>query len=202
MTIDAVIFDFGGVLMDWNPDYLYRKLIPDPDARRHFLTEICGSAWNAEQDRGRPWKEGVAALSAIHPDKAALIAAYRERWIEMLAGPIEPGVELVRRLHEAGYALYGLTNWSSETFAIARPQMPYIDWLRDTVVSGEVKLAKPDTRIFRLLLDRNGLTADRTAFVDDHAPNIDAAGGMGLRAILHRSAGETEAKLRALGLQF
>lgn len=202
MTIDAVIFDFGGVLMDWNPDYLYRALIPDPAERRHFLTEICGPAWNAEQDRGRPWNEAVAALSAIHPDKAALIRAYRERWIEMLAGPIEPGVNLVRRLHEAGYALYGLTNWSSETFAIARPHMPYIDWLHDTVVSGEVKLAKPDARIFRLLLDRNNLNAERTAFVDDHAPNIEAARALGLHAILHRDAETTETALKKLGLRF
>lgn len=200
--IDAVIFDFGGVLMDWNPDYLYRKLIPDPGARRYFLAEICGPAWNAEQDRGRPWSEAVATLSAIHPDKAALIAAYRERWIEMLAGPIEPGVELVRRLDEAGYALYGLTNWSSETFTIARPLMPYIDWLRDTVVSGEVKLAKPDARIFQLLLERNRLNAERTAFIDDHVPNIRAANALGLQGIHHRSASETAAELRALGLQF
>lgn len=202
MAIDTVIFDFGGVLMDWNPDYLYRKLIPDPDERSRFLTEICNGAWNAEQDRGRPWSEAVAALSAIHPDKAALIAAYRERWIEMLAGPIEPGVDLVRRLHDAGYALYGLTNWSSETFAIARPLMSYIDWLRDTVVSGEVKLAKPDARIFRLLLERNNLDATRTAFVDDHAPNIDAAHALGLHAVLHRDAGTTETALKKLGLQF
>jgi 2-haloacid dehalogenase len=202
VTIDAVIFDFGGVLMDWNPDYLYGKLIPDPVERRHFLTEICGPAWNAEQDRGRPWNDAVAKLSATHPDKAALIRAYRERWIEMLAGPIEPGVDLVRRLHKEGHALYGLTNWSSETFAIARPHMPYIDWLRDTVVSGDVKLTKPDERIFRLLLDRNGLVAARTAFVDDHAPNIEAARALGLHAILHRDAESTEAALRTLGLRF
>ena len=202
MTIDAVIFDFGGVLMDWNPDYLYRKLIPDPGERRHFLTEICGPAWNAEQDRGRPWKDAVAALRAIHPDKAPLIAAYRERWIEMLAGPIEPGVDLVRRLDEAGYALYGLTNWSSETFAIARPHMPYIDRLRDTVVSGDVKVAKPDVRIFRLLLERNNLDATRTAFVDDHAPNIETARALGLNAIHHHDAETTEAALRKLGLRF
>lgn len=202
MTIDAVIFDFGGVLMDWNPDYLYRKLLPDPAERRHFLTEICGPAWNVEQDRGRPWHEAVASLSTIHPDKAELIAAYRDRWIEMLAGPIEPGVDLVRRLHQAGYALYGLTNWSAETFAIARPQMPFLPWLRDTVVSGEVRMIKPDRRIFRLLLDRNNLDATRTAFVDDHAPNVAAANALGLRSIHHRSASETAAELRTLGLQF
>ena len=202
MAIDAVIFDFGGVLMDWNPDYLYRKLIPDPVARRHFLTEICNGAWNGEQDRGRPWAEAIAELSAIHPDKAPLIRAYRERWLEMLAGPIVPGVELVRRLDAAGCALYGLTNWSSETFDLARPHMPYLDRLRDTVVSGEVKLTKPDARIFRLLLDRNGLVPEQTAFVDDHAPNIEAAKALGLRAVLHQDSADTEVQLRALGLQF
>lgn len=202
MTVDAVIFDFGGVLMDWNPDYLYRKLIPDPDERRHFLTHICGHDWNFEQDRGRPWDEAIIELSARHPDKAPLIRAYRERWIEMLAGPIEPVVALVERLHRAGIGLYGLTNWSPETFKVAQPQMRFLPWLRDTLVSGEVKLAKPDPRVFQLLLERNDLAANSTAFVDDSAVNIAAASKLGLHAIHHRDAADTEAKLRALGLRF
>lgn len=202
MTIDAVIFDFGGVLMDWNPDYLYRKLIPDPRERQHFLTEICNGAWNAEQDRGRPWAEAIAALSAIHPEKEALIRAYRERWPEMLAGPIPEGVALVERLNRAGVPLYGLTNWSSETFELARGQMPYLPWLRDTVVSGQVGLAKPDPQIFRLLLERNGLVAASTVLVDDHLPNIVAAETLGLRAIHHRDASATGNRLTAMGLRF
>ncbi len=202
MAIDAVIFDFGGVLMDWNPDYLYRKLIPDPAERRQFLTEICGPEWVEKQDRGRSWDEAVAELAAIHPDKAPLIEAFRDRWIEMLAGPIAPGVALVRRLHIANVPLYGLTNWCSETFKIARPQMPYLDWLRDTVVSGEVRLAKPDPRIFRLLFERNGMVPERTAFIDDHTPNIEAAKALGLHAILYKEADSTEAALRQLGLRF
>jgi 2-haloacid dehalogenase len=202
VAIDAVIFDFGGVLMDWNPDYLYRKLIPDPRERQHFLAEICNGAWNAEQDRGRPWSEAVATLSAIHPDKAAFIAAYRERWIEMLAGPIADCVKLAEQLHRAGVPLYGLTNWSSETFELARGQMPYLPWLRDTVVSGQVGLAKPDAKIFRLLLERNDLTPANTVLIDDHRPNIVAAEALGLHAIHHRDATATGNRLRAMGLKF
>jgi 2-haloacid dehalogenase len=202
VTVHAVIFDFGGVLMDWDPDYLYRELLPDERERRHFLTEICGPDWNREQDRGRPWDRAVAERAAQFPDHAALIHAYRARWSEMLAGPIAPAVDLVARLHAAGIPLYGLTNWSAETFEIARPQMPFLAQLRDVVVSGVEKLVKPDPRIFNLLLERNDLVAARTAFVDDHRPNIDAAEALGLRAIHHRDTGATEQRLRELGLVF
>ncbi|MEX0809729.1 MAG: HAD family phosphatase [Dongiaceae bacterium] len=202
MAIDAVIFDFGGVLIDWSPDYLYRELIPDPAERRRFLTEICGPEWNAEQDRGRPWSEAIAKQTALFPDQAPLIRAFRERWIDMLAGPIEPAVDLVARLHQAGIALYGLTNWSEETYEVGRPHMPFLPHLRDVVVSGVEKMAKPDPRIFHLVLDRNGLTAANTAFVDDHEPNIHAATAIGLNAIHHRDTTDTEARLRAMGLRF
>ena len=202
MAIDAVIFDFGGVLMDWSPDYLYRKLIPDPKERRRFLTEICSPEWNLEQDRGRSWDEAVAERTARYPEHAPLIRAFRERWHEMLAGPIEPAVDLVARLHRAGIALYGLTNWSAETFEIGRPRMPFLPHLRDVVVSGIERMAKPDPRIFHLLLDRNGLTAATTAFVDDHEANIHAATAIGLKAIHHRDIAATERGLRALGLAF
>ncbi|MEX2298907.1 MAG: HAD family phosphatase [Dongiaceae bacterium] len=202
MAIDAVIFDFGGVLIDWNPDYLYRTLIPDPEERRHFLTQICSPDWNLEQDRGRPWNEAIAERTALFPDQAALIRAFRERWHEMLAGPIEPAVDLVARLHQAGIPLYGLTNWCEETFKLARPQMGFLQYLRDVVVSGVEKLAKPDPHIFHRLLDRNGLTAATTAFVDDNEPNILAATAIGFRAIHHRDAADTEERLRALGLRF
>ncbi|MDZ4734999.1 MAG: HAD family phosphatase [Rhodospirillaceae bacterium] len=202
MAIDAVIFDFGGVLVDWSPDYLYRELIPDPAERCRFLTEICSPDWNAEQDRGRSWEDAIAERAALYPDHAPLIRAFRERWHEMLAGPIEPAVDLVARLHQAGVSLYGLTNWSAETYEIGRPQMPFLPHLHDVVVSGVEKLAKPDPRIFHLLLDRNGLIAANTAFVDDNEPNIHAATAIGLHAIHHRDVESTEDRLRALGLAF
>ncbi|MEX2200344.1 MAG: HAD family phosphatase [Dongiaceae bacterium] len=202
MAIDAVIFDFGGVLMDWSPDYLYRKLIPDPTERERFLTEICSPDWNLEQDRGRSWDDAIAERIGLYPDHALLIRAFRERWIDMLAGPIEPAVNLVARLHQAGIALYGLTNWSEETYEIGRPHMPFLPHLRDVAVSGIERVAKPDPRIFHLLLDRNGLTATNTAFVDDNEPNIHAATAIGLNAIHHRDTADTEARLRRLGLAF
>jgi 2-haloacid dehalogenase len=202
LAIDAVIFDFGGVLMEWSPDYLYRKLIPDPTERERFLAEICSPDWNAEQDRGRSWDAAIAERSALYPDHAPLIRAFRERWHEMLAGPIEPAVDLIARLHRAGIGLYGLTNWSAETWEIGRRHMPFLPQLRDVVVSGIERMVKPDPRIFHLLLDRNGLTAATTAFVDDHEANIHAATAIGLSAIHHRDVADTEARLRALGLAF
>jgi 2-haloacid dehalogenase len=202
VTIDAVIFDFGGVLMDWNPDYLYRNLIPDPHDRQRFLAEICSPDWNFEQDRGRPWDAAIAERTALYPEHAPLIRAFRERWGEMLAGPIEPACDLVARLHAAGIALYGLTNWSAETFEIGRRHMPFLPHLRDVVVSGIERMAKPDPRIYALLLRRNGLDAARTAFVDDNRENIDAAERLGLHAIHHSDAGSTEYRLRELGLSF
>jgi len=202
VAINSIIFDFGGVLIDWDPDYLYRKLIPDDAERSRFLSEICSPAWNYEQDRGRPWDVAIEELCQRHPAHASLIRAFRDRWDEMLAGPITPAVDLVERLHAAGIALYGLTNWSAETFERARDRMPYLARMRDVVVSGIERIAKPDPAIFRLLLDRNGLDASSTAFVDDHEPNFVAAGNLGLHAIHHRDVAGTERALRDLGLRF
>ncbi len=119
MTIKAVVFDFGGVLIDWNPDYLYRQLIPDPAERRRFLTEVCGMDWVVRQDAGQSLEAGTAEKLAAFPEHEALIRAFYARWPEMIAGTFEPGVALVERLHEAGMPLYGLTNWSAETFPYA-----------------------------------------------------------------------------------
>lgn len=199
--VEAVIFDLGGVLIDWNPRYLYRRLFgDDTEAMETFLGEVCTPEWNARQDAGRPWAEAVAELSAQHPEARDLITAYDECWEEMLGGPIEGTVEVLRELRATGIALYALSNWSAAKYAIARPRYPFLGWFRDVVISGEVGVIKPDPWIFRLLLARNGLDPARTAYVDDSDPNVLVAEGLGMIAIRFRSPGALRSDLAQLGL--
>jgi len=179
----AVVFDLGGVLIDWDPRYLYRKLLADEAAVEEFLATVCTPEWNAEQDRGRPFAEGVAELAERHPEHAADIAAYHERWPEMLAGEIPGTVEVLADLRAAGVPLYALTNWAAETFAITRERFEFLDWFCGLLVSGEEGMTKPDPAIFRLLLDRFGLDPAATVFVDDSEANVAAARGLGIDAV-------------------
>jgi 2-haloacid dehalogenase len=183
MPIDAVVFDLGGVLIDWDPRRLFRKLLADEAAVEEFLATVCTPEWNAEQDRGRPFAEGVAELVERHPAHAAAIAAYAERWPEMLGGDIPETVELLAELRAAGTPLYALTNWSAETFEVARERFEFLSWFDGVLVSGEERLIKPDPRFFRLLLERFGLDPEATFYVDDSEPNVAAARELGLDAV-------------------
>jgi 2-haloacid dehalogenase len=179
----AVVFDLGGVLIDWDPRHLYRKLLADEAAVEEFLATVCTPEWNAEQDRGRPFAEGVAELVERHPEHAAAIAAYHERWPEMVAGDIPGTVEVLAELRAAGVPLYALTNWSAETFAITRGRFEFLEWFDGLLVSGEERVTKPDPAIFQLLLDRFGLDPTATVFVDDSEANVAAARRLGFDAI-------------------
>ena len=183
MPTKAVVFDLGGVLIDWDPRYLYRKLLADEAAVEEFLATVCTPEWNAEQDRGRPFAEGVAELVGRHPVHAAAITAYHERWPEMLAGEVPGSVEVLADLRAAGVPLYALTNWAAETFAITRERFEFLDWFCGLLVSGEEGMTKPDPAIFRLLLDRFGLDPAATVFVDDSEANVAAARGLGIDAV-------------------
>jgi 2-haloacid dehalogenase len=183
MTVKAVVFDLGGVLIDWDPRYLYRKLLADEAAVEEFLGSVCTPEWNAEQDRGRPFAEGVAELVERHPAHAAAITAYHERWAEMLAGEIPGTVEVLAELRAAGMPLYALTNWSAETFGVARERFGFLAWFDGVLVSGEERMTKPDPRFFRLLLDRFGLDPGDSFYVDDSAANVEAARGLGFDAV-------------------
>ena len=183
MATKAVVFDLGGVLIDWDPRHLYRKLLADEAAVEEFLATVCTPEWNAELDRGRPFAEGVAELVERHPEHAAAIAAYHERWPEMVAGDIPGTVEVLAELRAAGVPLYALTNWSAETFAITRGRFEFLDWFDGLLVSGEEGMAKPDPAIFQLLLDRFGLDPTATVFVDDSEANVAAARRLGFDAI-------------------
>jgi 2-haloacid dehalogenase len=197
---EAVVFDLGGVLIDWDPRYLYRKLFDDEAAMEHFLATVCTAAWNAEHDRGRPFAEGVAELVARHPEHAAAIAAWRERWDEMLAGDVAGSVQLLAELRARGRPLYALSNWSAETFRLARGRFPFLQWFDGMVISGEERLAKPDRAIFELLLDRFRLRAATTVFVDDVPANVVVAASLGLDAIRFRDPAQLRDELADRGL--
>jgi 2-haloacid dehalogenase len=205
MAIKAVVFDFGGVLIDWSPEYLYRELIPDETERRWFLTHVCSMDWVIRQDGGQPIVEATDELVAKFPDHEPLIRAFYERWHEMVGGLLEEGVAIMEKLEAAHVPLFGLTNWSAETFPYAWEHYPVLRRFRDIIVSGRVKLVKPDPAIFaamreRIELQLPGIEPAELVFIDDNVKNAQAATALGWHGVHHTSAAQTEAKLRELGL--
>jgi 2-haloacid dehalogenase len=199
--IRSVVFDLGGVLIDWNPRYLYRKLFAGDDAAmEHFLTHVCNNVWNLAQDGGRTWADAIEVLSTEHPQHRPLISAYRERWDEMLNGPIQGSLDVLAELRDKGVPIYALTNWSAETFPIAKARYEFLGWFQDILVSGEEKLIKPDRRIFELLLSRNGLAAAESVFIDDALHNVAGAQAAGMAALHFQSPEKLRADLLSLGL--
>jgi 2-haloacid dehalogenase len=198
--IDTVVFDLGGVLIDWNPRHLYRHLFDDAAAMETFLREVCSPQWNERQDAGRPWREAVAELSALHPAQAPLIAAYHARWPEMLGGAIDETVAVLEELRGQGLRLYALTNWSHETFPVARARFPFLQWFDGVLVSGEERLVKPDPAIFALLCERYAIVPAQAVFVDDAPRNVRAAADIGMHALQFRDAPALRRDLAALGL--
>jgi len=198
---DTVVFDLGGVLIDWNPRHLYRSLFPgDEEGMERFLSEICNEAWNLEQDRGRPFAEATALLRERHPQHAALIDAYHLRWTEMVAGPIAGTVAILEALHRQGTPLFALTNWSHETFPLALERFEFLGRFRGTVVSGVERLVKPDPAIYRLLTQRFGVDPARSVYVDDNPANAAAATALGFHGIRFTDPEALRAELTALRL--
>lgn len=197
----AVVFDLGGVLIDWNPRYLYRTLFDGDDAAmEHFLTHVCSPAWNHRQDAGRSFADGCAELGRAFPESRPLIEAWRERFDETMAGPIGGTVEILADLRATGVPLYALSNWSAETFPIARARFDFLAWFDGIVISGELGVAKPDARIFAHLLETYRLQAPATVFVDDVPANTTAAAAAGLQPILFTDPAALRSALRDLGL--
>jgi 2-haloacid dehalogenase len=196
-----VVFDLGGVLLDWNPRHLYRKVFAgDEEGMERFLATVCTSEWNLELDRGRSFEEAVAELQAAHPDHHEQIGAYRERWIEMIGGPIEGTVAIVEELHRAGVPLYALSNIHGESFLKARERFPFMQHFRGALVSGDERIIKPDPEIFRLLAQRFGLVPERTVFVDDVPANASGAASVGFHAHAFTTPEALRKDLIALGL--
>jgi len=200
--IKAIIFDFGGVLIDWNPHNLYRNYFPkdEPQAIDDFLDEIGFYTWNAEQDRGRSFAEGVAVLSVKFPHRAALIEAYAAHWIDSIAGEISGTVEILQKLKGKAYPLYGLSNWSAETFPLIKDDYPFFNKFDEIILSGEVGLIKPDPEIYHLLLSKISYTANECVFIDDSMANIDAAKDLGLQVLHFKSPEILRNNLEGFGL--
>ena len=199
--IKTVVFDVGGVLLDWNPRHLYRTMFDgDHEAMECFLAGVCSPAWNLSLDAGKPFAEGVAELCGRFPDQAALIAAYDRRWEDMVQGAFEDTVDLARTLKANGYPLYALTNFSSEKMALVRPRYDFFTLFDGMVVSGEIGIVKPDPAIYRHLLDRFNLAAEETLFIDDSGVNVAGAATAGLRVIHYHSAAQLSADLARWGL--
>jgi 2-haloacid dehalogenase len=198
--IRAIVFDFGGVLVDWDPRYVFRGLFADEDAMERWFDEVEFAAWNLEQDRGRTFAEGVAEHSKKFPQHAALLQTYDERWIESIGGEIPGTVEILRALKQAGYPLYGLSNWAQEKFVLVRERYEFFDWFDGILISSEVKMAKPDPNIFALLLRQIGYAAHECLFIDDAQKNIETAEGLGFRAIRYESAEQLARALTERGI--
>ena len=197
----AVVFDLGGVLIDWNPRHLYRKMFNgDEEAMERFLSEICTSEWNARQDEGRSFAEATEELIARHPEQAGLIRAFFDRWPEMVAGAIEGTVGILAELKRAGHEIYALSNWSAETFPYARERFQFLDWFDFTVISGEIGLVKPSREAFDFLLEKAGRRAEECVFIDDSPANTAAARELGFDAIHFRSPGQLRDELMSRGI--
>jgi 2-haloacid dehalogenase len=197
----VIVFDLGGVLIDWDPYRLYcNKLGLDRQVVDRFMQEVDFPGWNKEQDRGRPFAEATVELSNLHPEYRDLIYAYDEHYPASLGGSIQPVVDIVGKLKTAGYSLYVLSNWSAEKFKLVRPQYPFLEWFDGIVISGEVGLVKPDQAIFEVLLERTGHPADECLFIDDHIPNIEVARALGFQTIQFQSPQQLEAELITRGV--
>lgn len=177
-----IIFDFGGVLIDWNPELLYKKIFKTKDEMDFFLSNIATTEWNTLQDAGRPLSEATAVLQREHPEYRDEIGLFYSRWPEMLGGIFEENVKLIKPLKEK-YGVYGLTNWSAETLPFATSRYDFFKDLDGIVVSGEEKLVKPDKRLFQILLDRFDIRPQESLFIDDNGDNILAAREMEFQTI-------------------
>lgn len=202
-TPRIVIFDFGGVLIDWNPRYVFRSLFETEEQMEWFFSNVCTSDWNEEQDAGYPIAKATEERIALWPEYEDLIRAYYGRWVEMLGGPLTETVAILKELKDRRTPLYGLTNWSAETFPYVWENEPYstfLHWFDGIVVSGRVGLKKPDPAIYQTLFERYDITPEEAFFIDDSARNIAAAAKTGLHVWHFTDAASLRAELVRLGL--
>ncbi len=197
---ETVIFDLGGVLIDWDPRYLYRKLFEDEGEMERFLAEVCNRAWIEEQDAGRPFAQGVEALSRRHPHYRAEIEAFWTRWPEMLSEPIHGTVELLAALKADGLRLYALSNWSAETWPHATDRFEFLNWFDGLVVSGLEGIKKPDPAIYALLLERHAIDPASALFIDDVPVNVEAGRSSGIASLRFQDAPALKEDLVGYGL--
>jgi 2-haloacid dehalogenase len=197
--INTIIFDFGGVLIDWNPRYMYRDEFEENSEMEHFLSNVCTDDWNLQQDKGRSLAEGTRILQEKFPEHVTKIKLFYDQWENMIKGDIPQNVALLQKLKEK-YKLYGLTNWSAETFPIVFKRYSFFTLFDGIVISGEEKLIKPDRKIFEIMLERYHLEAKNSLFIDDNINNIQAAREMGFATIHVQENTDLESELHEMGL--
>ena len=196
----VAVFDLGGVLIDWNPRYLYRKLfVGDDQAMEHFHSTVCTPSWNAQQDAGRTLAEACALLTSMHPDKSPLIDAWRHRYDEMLGGPIHGTVDLLSELRSREVPLYALSNWSTETYPTALKRFDFLKWFRGVLLSGEVRLLKPDPRFYELFFQTFAINPAHAIYIDDLQPNVETATALGMHGILFTDPQALRKELQNIG---
>lgn len=202
MNINTIIFDLGGVLIDWNPDYVYRDIYPDPEERKWFFDHVCTHEWNLRQDAGRSLQEATEEKVAEWPAYEHQIRAFYGRWVEMLGGPIAESVELLRALKSQDHLrLYALTNWSHETFPVALERYDFLHWFEGIVVSGEEKVIKPHKEIFEILLNRYAVPASNALFIDDNLTNVAGAHAVGIHGVHFSTPQQLIIDLSAIGIR-
>jgi len=199
--IDTVIFDLGGVLIDWNPERLYKKIFKDPEEMKYFLAEVCTPHWNEEQDGGRLLADATEILVKQFPKYTTEIEAFYGRWTEMLGGAIEGTVDILKELKAAKtHRIYALTNWSAETFPVALERFDFLQLFEDILVSGVEKMKKPEHRIYQLTLDRFKIHGPNSVFIDDNLRNIKASIECGINGIHFTSPEKLRADLKEYGV--
>lgn len=197
--IKAIIFDYGNVLIEWDPRYVYNRYFPDnPEAMERFFKEVDFMGWNAHQDKGRTFKEGVADLSSRFPHYSHLIQAYHDHWKDSIGIAYTDTVEIMKQLKQKGYPLYGLSNWSAETFPYAQKKFDFFHLLDDMVISGEVGHVKPEPEIFQIMLNKIGRPAQECLFIDDSSANIQQAQKMGFQTVHFESPEQLKTILHKL----
>jgi 2-haloacid dehalogenase len=199
--INTIIFDLGGVLIDWNPRYLYRKIFKSEDEVTWFLENVCTSEWNDEQDGGRSFEEATKELIEKYPQFKEPIAAWYGRWQETISGPIEGTVNILKEIKDSGkFRLYALTNWSAETFPWAMENFKFLHWFEGIVVSGVEKCRKPLPEFFQILFDRYHINPSKAIFIDDNLKNILGAKALGLNTITFKSPEQLLEELKRSGV--
>lgn len=202
--IDTIIFDLGGVLVDWKPEYLYRKVFNGHEKKvEWFLNKVCTSAWNAEQDGGRTIEEAEKIKIAEFPEHADLIRLYYEQWHQMFSGPIEENVDLFKALKATGnYKIYALTNWSAEKWDMALELFPFFHFFDGVVVSGQEKMRKPHQEIYNLIIGKFSIKPENAIFIDDNEENVIAAKALKIHGIHYKSPQQLLNELRSYKLTF
>jgi 2-haloacid dehalogenase len=199
--IETVIFDLGGVLIDWNPKYLYRKILKDEEKVNWFLENICTSEWNDQQDAGRSFEDATSELIKKHPEWEEAISAWYGRWKETIQGPIHGTVEILKSIKASQkYRLYALTNWSAETFPWAKDNFDFLHWFEGIVVSGEEKTRKPFPEFYQILFDRYNVDVSKAIFIDDNYKNVEGAEKIGLKTIHFNSPAQLHTELTNFGV--